>query len=313
MDFRKILEKNKTKTKLVILTYLLIMCFVGLLVDIILFNPDPYSLINSILLLVTFEVMPYITIGILLITIMGVYLITKFSKKIILYGREYKKLDETTEKNSIEQQILNMVEEMAISANLGFIPETYIMYDTNPNAFAAGWDKNNAIVCVTTGLLELLNRNEVQAVIAHEIGHILNGDSRLTLYVGVLSNVILTVVNIFSMFLGSENSEAQNKARIILIILNIILPLVTSVLYFYLSRTREYMADAIAVRLTGDNQAMISALEKISGNFQRKEKNESTEIGDKYRSAAYIFQTGDSLFSTHPSIENRIKNLQNNK
>lgn len=92
--------------------------------------------------------------------------------------------------------------------------------------------------------------------------------------------------------------------------LDFVLPIITQVLYLYLSRSREYMADA-AVQLTGDNQAMIQALQKISGNYAAKcdSDDELVNIGDKYRSAAYIFSKGDSIFSTHPSIENRIKKL----
>lgn len=92
-------------------------------------------------------------------------------------------------------------------------------------------------------------------------------------------------------------------------LLNLVLPVITQVLYLYLSRTREYMADAAAVQLTQDNQAMISALRKISGQHQQHQyEHEST--GQAYRSAAYIYNKGDSLFSTHPSIENRIAALE---
>lgn len=95
----------------------------------------------------------------------------------------------------------------------------------------------------------------------------------------------------------------------ILMLLNLVLPVITQVLYLYLSRTREYMADAAAVQLTQDNQAMISALRKISGQHQQHQyEHEST--GQAYRSAAYIYNKGDSLFSTHPSIENRIAALE---
>ena len=98
----------------------------------------------------------------------------------------------------------------------------------------------------------------------------------------------------------------------ILLVLNFVLPIVTQVLYLYLSRSREYMADAAAVQLTGDNEAMISALRKISGDYE-EHKNDAEEyesFTEKYRAAAYIFSKGDSLFSTHPSIENRLKKLR---
>lgn len=99
-----------------------------------------------------------------------------------------------------------------------------------------------------------------------KLGHIIHGDSKLTLYVGILANVILTVTNLFSQIFirtaGRSRNNAANKAQMILLVLNFVLPWITQILYFYLSRTREYMADAAAVDLTSDNQAMISALKK---------------------------------------------------
>lgn len=319
MDFREILRRNNTKTKLVILSYILIMIVVGLLADTVVHPIYKSSVIANIVGFATFQKLPIVTLVILVITIIGIAIISKFGHKIMLSGTEYKALneEESSTLTPIERQVVNMVEEMALSANLGYVPKAYLMDSHEMNAFAAGWNADNSIVCVTTGLLEQLNRSEVQAVIAHEIGHILHGDSKLTLYVGILANVILTFTNIFAnfamIFTGRDNGSASNKARLILIVLNMVLPIITQVLYFYLSRSREYMADAAAVQLTGDNQAMISALRKISGSHEARSTEEDnddmTNVGEHYRSAAYIFNKGDSFFSTHPSIENRIKNI----
>ncbi|MCT8198563.1 M48 family metalloprotease [Proteus mirabilis] len=168
-------------------------------------------------------------------------------------------------------------------------------------------------------MLNQLNRQEIQAVLAHETGHIIHGDTRLTLYVGILANVILTVTNIFGSRLyiasgnrGGKSNDAASKARLILIVLNVVLPIITQVLYFYLSRTREYMADAAAVDLTQDNQSMINALKKIATQHET-ENFEDGSTGRAYRKAAFIFNKGDSLFSTHPSIENRIAVLEGKK
>lgn len=308
MNFRDTLKTNLLKTKFVISCYILIMFFVGMLVDIVLFNPVPDSLYLSFISLLTFKTLPISTIVILSIVLIGIFIISRYGSKIMLSGSEYINLSKKENLSGLEKNILNMVEEMAISANLGYIPETFIMKTDMVNAFAAGWNKNNAIVCVTDGIINTLNRNELQAVIAHEIGHILHGDSKLTLYVGILSNIILTVVNIFSFFIPTNSNNSSSKARMILLILNFILPMITSILYFFLSRTREYMADAVAVKLTGDNQAMIEALKKISGQY-KEDENLKGSLGEKYRNAAYIFQNGDSFFSTHPSIENRINKL----
>jgi heat shock protein HtpX len=242
----------------------------------------------------------------------------------MLSGSQYKRLDDvdSSKLTREEKQVLNMVEEMSISAGLGYVPKTYIMETQEMNAFAAGWNEENALVAVTRGLMTNLNRAETQAVIAHEVGHIIHGDSKLTLYVGIMANVVLTFTNIFAhlvWFFGRGGGSAANKARLIIIVLNIVLPIITQILYLYLSRKREYMADAVAVKLTGDNQAMINALRKISGNHQEmkyKRRSQMSEddlkeprVGDNFRGAANIFETGDSIFSTHPSINNRIKKL----
>lgn len=314
MNFREIVKQNEKKTKLVIFSYIIIMVFVGLLADVAIRPIYPESLSLSLKGYITFQAIPYITLFITALTIFGVFIISKFGHKLMLSGSKYKLLSyENSDLTLEEKQVVNMVEEMSLSANLGYIPKIYLLDTDDMNAFAAGWNKNNALVGVTKGLIDNLNRSEVQAVIAHEVGHILHGDSKLTLYVGILANVILTFTNIFAhiafMFVG-RNSSASNKARLLLIVLNFILPIITQILYLYLSRTREYMADAAAVKLTGDNQAMITALEKISNTHKQKDKNTDLKAtGDAYRGAANIYNKGDSIFSTHPSIENRIKKL----
>jgi len=316
MDFRETIRKNNTRTKLVIGTYVVIMLIVGLLGDVAIRPINPHSLTASFVGYLTFVKIPYVTLVILALTAIGIFIISKFGHKMMLSGTEYKLLDpeNTGVLSPEEKQVLNMIQEMALSAGLQYTPKAYILETADMNAFAAGWNGDNALVGVTRGLITALNRSEAQAVIAHEVGHIIHGDSKLTLYVGILANVILTVTNIFAhvaMVFTGRNNEASNKARLLLVVLNLVLPIITQVLYLYLSRTREYMADAAAVQLTGDNQAMISALKKISGYHEEhdSEKGDVEKMGEHYRSAAYIFSKGDSVFSTHPSIENRIKML----
>lgn len=321
MDFRETIRKNNTRTKLVIGTYVFIMLLVGLLADVAIRPIYPHSLTASMLGYLKLMQVPYVTLVVLAATGIGIFAISKFGHKMMLSGSQYKYLDpvETSGLSPEEKKIVNMIQEMSLSAGLPYIPKAYILETDDMNAFAAGWNADNALVGVTRGLMNSLSRSEAQAVIAHEVGHIIHGDSKLTLYVGILANVILTFTNIFAnfaiFFTGGRNSEASNKARLLLIVLNLILPIITQVLYLYLSRTREYMADAAAVQLTGDNQAMISALKKISGYHEEHdgEREDVTKVGEHYRSAAYIFNKGDSVFSTHPSIENRIKKLNGEK
>lgn len=312
MDFREIIRRNNQRTKLVIASYMLIMTLVGLLVDTVL-NANPYwGLAENLWAFASFQQMPYATLLILALTVLGIIAIHFWGHKMMLTGMNAREISPAAELSRGERQLLNIVEELSLAATLGYIPKLYILATPEPNAFAAGWSSKNAILGVTQGLLDQLNRQEVQAVMAHEVGHIVHGDSKLTLYVGILANVILTITNIFSQLFfvaRGERNQAANKARMILMLLNLVLPVITQVLYLYLSRTREYMADAAAVQLTQDNQAMISALRKISGQHQQHQyEHEST--GQAYRSAAYIYNKGDSLFSTHPSIENRIAALE---
>ncbi|AKX53758.1 zinc metalloprotease HtpX [Thiopseudomonas alkaliphila] len=312
MDFREIIRRNNQRTKLVIVSYMLIMTLVGLLVDTVL-NANPYwGLAENLWAFASFQQMPYATLLILALTVLGIIAIHFWGHKMMLTGMNAREISPAAELSRGERQLLNIVEELSLAATLGYIPKLYILATPEPNAFAAGWSSKNAILGVTQGLLDQLNRQEVQAVMAHEVGHIVHGDSKLTLYVGILANVILTITNIFSQLFfvaRGERNQAANKARMILMLLNLVLPVITQVLYLYLSRTREYMADAAAVQLTQDNQAMISALRKISGQHQLHQY-EHDSTGQAYRSAAYIYNKGDSLFSTHPSIENRIAALE---
>ncbi|MGX4746251.1 zinc metalloprotease HtpX [Providencia rettgeri] len=316
MDFRNVIRKNNLRTRLVVMSYIFLMLIIGLLADIATHPNEQLDLVDNAMMFVTFHELPIATFIVLGLTFLGLIYIHFRGHKMMLAGMNAREITQENASSPQEKQLFNIIEELSLSASLGYIPRLYILETDEPNAFAAGWNKRNALVGVTRGLLQTLNRQEVQAVLAHEVGHIIHGDSKLTLYVGILANVILTVTNLFSQIFirtaGRSRNNAANKAQMILLVLNFVLPWITQILYFYLSRTREYMADAAAVDLTSDNQAMISALKKISGNHETYEYDNST-TGQAYRKAAYIFNKGDSVFSTHPSIENRIAVLEGKK
>lgn len=316
MDFRNVIRKNNIRTRFVVMSYIFIMLIIGLLADIATHPNEQLDLFDNAIEFVTLKEMPIATFIVLGLTLLGLVYIHFRGHKMMLAGMNAKEINPENATSSEEKQLFNIIEELSLSASLGYIPRLYILESDEPNAFAAGWNSRNALVGVTRGLLQTLNRQEVQAVLAHEVGHIIHGDSKLTLYVGILANVILTITNVFSQIFirtaGRSRNNAANKAQMILLVLNFVLPWITQILYFYLSRTREYMADAAAVDLTSDNQAMISALKKISGKHETHEYDESS-TGQAYRKAAYIFNKGDSVFSTHPSIENRIAVLEGKK
>lgn len=316
MDFRNVIRKNNIRTRLVVMSYIFLMLIIGLLADIATHPNEQLDLVDNAMMFVTLHELPIATFIVLGLTFLGLIYIHFRGHKMMLAGMNAREIAQENASSPQEKQLFNIIEELSLSASLGYIPRLYILETDEPNAFAAGWNNRNALVGVTRGLLQTLNRQEVQAVLAHEVGHIIHGDSKLTLYVGILANVILTVTNLFSQIFirtaGRSRNNAANKAQMILLVLNFVLPWITQILYFYLSRTREYMADAAAVDLTADNQAMISALKKISGNHETHEYDNST-TGQAYRKAAYIFNKGDSVFSTHPSIENRIAVLEGKK
>lgn len=316
MDFRNVIRKNNIRTRLVVMSYIVLMLIIGLLADIATHPNEQLDLVDNAMMFVTLHELPIATFIVLGLTFLGLIYIHFRGHKMMLAGMNAREITQENANIPQEKQLFNIIEELSLSASLGYIPRLYILETDEPNAFAAGWNNRNALVGVTRGLLQTLNRQEVQAVLAHEVGHIIHGDSKLTLYVGILANVILTVTNLFSQIFirtaGRSRNNAANKAQMILLVLNFVLPWITQILYFYLSRTREYMADAAAVDLTSDNQAMISALKKISEKHETHDYDE-TSTGQAYRKAAYIFNKGDSVFSTHPSIENRIAVLEGKK
>ncbi|MCK5171977.1 MAG: M48 family metallopeptidase [Planctomycetes bacterium] len=225
--------------------------------------------------------------------------------------------------------LFNVVEEMTIAANLSKMPDIYIINDPSPNAFATGRNPENASVAVTAGLLARLNRDELQGVIAHEISHIIHRDILFVTLAGVMLGSIVLLSQIFlrSMFYGSmmggrsrrysSSSSGGGQAQIIFIVIAILAailaPIFANILYFALSRKREYLADAGAVRLTRYPAGLAGALEKISSS------NVPMESANKVTAPMYIanpFKKKNArklsdLTSTHPPISERIKILRN--
>src|SRR5581483_8644938 len=160
-------------------------------------------------------------------------------------------------------QLFNVVEEMVIASGLGRMPDIYVIPDDRPNAFAAGRKPETRVVCVTSGLLRLMSRDELQGVIAHEIGHHRNGDPALMILMGVMLGAIVLLADVFLrsnvMFGGGRRRSRDDKddsggLQILLVVLAIALailaPILAQVMYFACSRRREYLADASAARFT---------------------------------------------------------------
>ena len=237
--------------------------------------------------------------------------------KILLSASKAKKVTA-----DVHPQLFNIVEEMKIASGLPVVPEIYIINEEAPNAFAAGRSPEHAVVAVTAGLLTRLNRDELQGVIAHEMAHVYNRDIRFMTLAGVMLGSIVLISQIFlrgmfftgggSRYRSSDSSGGQGQAIIMIValLLAVLVPIFAGMLYYAISRKREYLADATGVRFSRYPEGLASALEKISGTkIEMKSSNDVT--APMY--IALPFQKkkrASGLQSTHPPIAERIKILR---
>jgi heat shock protein HtpX len=317
MNYRKIQQQNFRKTNMVIAFYIVLFLLIGLLGETIKISLqiDPrYSLVDAMkftfLLILDGQIFPTFTVVMVVIAIGIVIFTVKFGNKMLMSGNQNKFLNDKENLSHDEQMVLNIVQELKISSRVRFMPDVYIIEEPYMNAFASGWREDNSLVAITRGLLDKLNRSEVEAVLAHEMAHIKNADVRLTLVVGILTNVMVYAVDwIYYTTLGrgDRQSKAMQQAKFVILILKFLLPVLTFALQMYISRKREFLADAGSVEFTGDKDAMISALKKISGDYEQNDYDlDKTE--NQTRKFANFFDYS-SIFSTHPPIKERIDNL----
>ncbi len=210
-----------------------------------------------------------ISIAIIIWTVLSIISVTSGSSLVLSIS----KAKEVTP--AVHQQLFNVVEEMKIAAGLPAMPKVYIIDSPAMNAFATGKDPSHSAVAVTAGLLSKLNRDELQGVIAHEISHVVNRDTKFMTYAAVMLGTIVIISEIFikGMFFsgsGRYSSKSRNSGQgqiimlAVAIIFAILAPIMARLLYYALSRKREYLADASGARLTRYPEGLASALEKIS-------------------------------------------------
>lgn len=235
-----------------------------------------------------------------------------YSDKIVLATSGAKPIQK-----SDNPELFRIVENLCIGDGLP-MPKIYIINDPSPNAFATGRDPQHAIVCVTTGILPLLDKSELEGVIAHELSHVKNYDIRLMGIVAVLVGFIAILANLFTQQLwwgnrDDRNNNAQAIFLLIGIILAILSPIAATLIQLAVSRKRELLADASGVLLTRYPNALASALEKLSKDPHslRSASNATAHLfivnPFKGKNTKQLFT---SLFDTHPPIEERIKILR---
>lgn len=212
-------------------------------------------------------------------------------------------------------ELWHIVEDMAMVAKVP-MPRVFIINDPSPNAFATGNNPENAAVAATTGIMSRLSRAELEAVMAHEMAHVKNYDIRLQTLAVALTAAIAMVGNFATNFwVMSSRRDDNRESNIIGIVLSIaallLAPIAATIVQLAISRNREYLADAGAVELTRNPQAMIGALEKISQSEPMRPENVSDSsaglyIGDPLKKGSAM----NSLFDTHPPMESRIAALR---
>ncbi|MBF0622067.1 MAG: protease HtpX [Magnetococcales bacterium] len=219
-------------------------------------------------------------------------------------------------RNSVERWLMKIVQHQAQQAGIG-MPEVAIYNSPDMNAFATGMNRNNALVAVSTGLLEQMNDAEIEAVLAHEVSHIANGDMvTLALIQGVINTFVMVMARLIggvidnALFRNNDEEESNNSGfsyMIVVFVLEMIFGLLASIIVMWFSRHREFHADRGGAQLAGRNK-MIAALQRL-----QRERNE-TQLPQEM--SAFGVSGGkalSNLFMTHPPLETRIKALQSQK
>ena len=290
-------ESNIRKTWLLLIAFLIFIIALGWLFS--------YLLDNSIFLILAVA-----------IAFLQSFFAYWYSDKIVLAMTKAKPIEKKD-----NPELYRIVENLCIAAGLP-LPKIYIIREQQPNAFATGRDQNRAVIAVTQGLLEKLERPELEGVIAHELSHIGNKDMLLGTVIVILIGIIALISNWFLRisFWGGTRRDSRNSSGLILMILGIIAailaPIAATLIRFAISRKREFLADASGALLTRYPEGLAKALEKISAdpNPMRAANNSTAHlfIASPFRgkqSKSWFTK----LFMTHPPVEERISALRGMK
>lgn len=232
--------------------------------------------------------------------------------KIVLKMYRAQPVDETTS----DPMLRNYVSDVFALADRARLPRprVYVIDNDQPNAFATGRDPQHAAVAATTGLLSLLNRDEVRGVMAHELAHVKNRDTLTMTITATIAGAISALAN-FALFFGGGNRDDEEGGGVGIIgaiAISMLAPIAAAVVQMAISRSREYEADRVGAEIAGDPHALASALEKI----ERYAQGLMNHDAQRNPATAHMFiinplagRGGDSLFSTHPATHNRVSQL----
>jgi len=296
LSFRDEIKRNKIKSVVLISIIFIFLIILGYIIALVL-NPSYFFIIMiiSIIFSLSYVLISYYN-----------------SDRIAIASVRAKPVERTK-----HAKFFRAAENMALASGLP-VPKLFVMDSYEINAFASGRDPKNSVICVTTGALEKLNKEELEGVIAHEMSHIANYDIRFMTLATVLIGMISIAAQIFlrSLWFSSMSGRGRDgRVQILLIVLGIVFailaPIAAHLVSFAISRKREFVADATGVQLTRYPKGLASALKKIKhGHVSQKEKHKYSKamaplfISDPFK------KKFRGMFATHPDIDERIKRLE---
>ena len=287
------ITKNKVKTFFIITFFIIFVMALVYFISLWLFEDSYMAVAFALIMSLISALVSYFTCDKMVLSLNGARIATK---------EEFLQLNE-------------ILEGLCIAANLP-LPKLYVIESNALNAFATGRNPKNSVICVTIGLIKKLDKNEMEGVLAHELSHIKNYDILVSTIAIVMVGLVSILADLFShgFYRTDDGDDDRNPILMIIGLIFIILsPIFANLLNLMISRNREYLADATAVSLTRNNEGLIKALMKIDSDTNvLKTANEtcsSLYISDPFKKK----KERDSIFSTHPSIANRIERLRNIK
>lgn len=285
IDFRDQINRNKTKSIFLMIGIFIVLVLFGYVISFA-FAPGFFFFIMVISVIVSIS-----------------YILISYynSDKIAIASVGAKKA-----RRNEYKQFFDIVEGLTLASGMT-MPKLYIMNSPSINAFASGRDPEHAVICVTTGALEKLDKNELEGVLAHELGHVANFDIRYMTLVAVMVGMISIVSQIFlrSLWFRSSNDRDRGIFILIGIVMAILAPIVVYFVQMAISRKREFAADASSVKFTRYPDGLIRALKKIQKDNSPPEKKVSKAVAPLFFSNPF-----KGMSSTHPTIEKRIHALE---